>query len=425
MPKQNINYSNTVIYKIINNDVTVADCYVGSTTNFIQRKQVHKSTCHNATHTSYNSNVYKVIRDFGGWENWSMLELEKYPCKDKNEATLRERHWVDLLSATLNTNNPNNVNTIISSVSQPPEICKSNPVLFDLKDNNKTLKQCCLTCLEKHPVAESKNNPPPDKGLKKTIECLNCDKTFQYRSGLSRHKKKCELETATTSVINPEIIMNIIYQNSEFKEMLMEQSKQTQEQNNEFQKQILELCKNTSITNNTNNMINTNNSHNKTFNLQFFLNDTCKNAMNLGDFVSSLQIDIADLESVGELGFVNGLSKLIINGLNDLEECERPVHCSDLKRESMYVKEDNKWEKEDAENTKMKKALKQIAHKNIKMLPVWKAKNPDYKRSESHLSDKYSHMVIEAMGGSGDNDEEKANKIIRKIAKEVTIKKQS
>jgi hypothetical protein len=147
--------------------------------------------------------------------------------------------------------------------------------------------------------------------------------------------------------------------------------------------------------------------------------------MNLTDFVNSLQIDLKDLESVGELGFVNGLSTLIINGLNDLEECERPVHCSDLKRESMYVKEDNKWEKEDAENTKMKKALKQIAHKNTKMLPVWKAKNPDCKRSESHLSDKYSHLVIEAMGGSGDNDEEKANKIIRKIAKEVTIKKQT
>jgi hypothetical protein len=147
--------------------------------------------------------------------------------------------------------------------------------------------------------------------------------------------------------------------------------------------------------------------------------------MNLTDFVSSLQIDLKDLESVGELGFVNGLSKLIISGLNDLEECERPVHCSDLKRESMYVKDDNKWEKEDADNTKMKKALKQIAHKNIKMLPIWKTQNPDCKRSESLLSDKYSHMVIEAMGGSGDNDEEKANKIIRKIAKEVTIKKQT
>jgi hypothetical protein len=256
-------------------------------------------------------------------------------------------------------------------------------------------------------------------------ECDKCHRTFQDRSGLWRHKKKC----SSTQILNPEIILDIIHQNNEFKEMLMAQSKQatelqkqSQQHTNDLQKQIIELCKNTTHMSTVNNQNNTINSNNKIFNLQFFLNDTCKNAMNLTDFVSSLQINLTDLESVGELGFVNGLSKLIINGLNDLEECERPVHCSDLKRESMYVKDDNKWEKEDAENTKMKKALKQIAHKNIKMLPVWKTKNPDCKRSESHLSDKYSHMVIEAMGGSGDNDDEKANKIIRKIAKEVTIK---
>ena len=243
-----------------------------------------------------------------------------------------------------------------------------------------------------------------------TYVCL-CGTTYKHSSGLSRHKKTCN-STITTPIIANET--------SELKYLVLEMVKT----NTELQKQILELCKTTTTTNNTNNNTVNNNSHNKTFNLQFFLNDTCKNAMNLGDFVSSLQIDLSDLESVGELGFVNGLSKLIINGLNDLEECKRPVHCSDLKRESMYVKEDNKWEKEDAENTKMKKALKQIAHKNTKMLPIWKAKNPDCKRSESHLSDKYSHLVIEAMGGPGDNDEEKANKIIRKIAKEVTIKKQ-
>jgi hypothetical protein len=387
MPKQKVDYSNTVIYKIMSNDTTITDCYVGSTTNFIQRKQSHKSTCNSTTHTNYNLKLYRIIREFGGWDEWSMLELEKYPCKDKNEATLRETHWKDLMCSTLNTNNPN----VIQLNSQSPEIC---------------------------------NN----------IECSNCNKIFQDRSGLWRHKKKCGLNptTATSTLINPEIIMNIIYQNSEFKEMIIEQSKQStelqkqsQQQTNELQKQIIELCKNTTTMTTTNNNNNTINSHNKIFNLQFFLNDTCKNAMNLTDFVSSLQIDLSDLESVGELGFVNGLSKLIINGLNDLEECERPVHCSDLKRESMYVKDDNKWEKEDADNTKMKKALKQIAHKNIKMLPIWKIKNPDCKRSESHLSDKYSHLVIEAMGGSGDNDEEKANKIIRKIAKEVTIKKQT
>ena len=255
---------------------------------------------------------------------------------------------------------------------------------------------------------------------KTPLHICDCGKEYKYRQGLSLHKKQCAKTTQVIPIANhnntnitPELIIEIIKQNQEFKNLLVEQNKS-----------IIELSKNTTTTNNTNNSTINNNSHNKTFNLQIFLNDTCKNAMNLTDFVSSLQIDLKDLESVGELGFVNGLSKLIINGLNDLEECERPVHCSDLKRESMYVKDDNKWEKEDAENTKMKRALKQIAHKNIKMLPVWKTQNPDCKRSDSHLSDKYSHMVIEAMGGSGDNDDEKANKIIRKIAKEVTIKKQ-
>ena len=391
MPKQKIAYSKTVIYRIHCEDTNILDDYIASTTDLTRRKQNHKKIYNDKTQKSHNDDIYKTIRSNGGWDNWKITELEKYPCKDKNEATLRETHWKDLLCSTLNTSNPN----VIPLVCQAPEICKN-------------------------------------------MECSNCNKIFQDRSGLWRHKKKCGLNqtTATSTLINPEIIMNIIYQNSEFKEMLMEQSKQStelqkqsQQQTSELQKQIIELCKNTTTmttTNNNNNNNNTNpiNSHNKIFNLQFFLNDTCKNAMNLTDFVSSLQIDLTDLESVGELGFVNGLSKLIINGLNDLEECERPVHCSDIKRESMYVKEDNKWEKEDAENTKMRKALKQIAHKNTKMLPVWKAKNPDCKRSESHLSDKYSHLVIEAMGGPGDNDEEKANKIIRKIAKEVTIKKQ-
>ncbi len=292
-----------------------------------------------------------------------------------------------------------------------------------------TCHLCDYKCSRKDNFERHKMTPKHQKMTKddkneffEEFECVNCEKKYKYRQGLSSHKKKCMMMMADKSLcittnnsvsnISPELIIEIIKQNQEFKTLLVQQNKS-----------IMELSKNTTTTNN-NNTNNTINSHNKTFNLQIFLNDTCKNAMNLTDFVSSLQIDLTDLERVGELGFVNGISKLIINGLNDLEECERPVHCSDLKRESMYVKDDNKWEKEDAENTKMKKALKQIAHKNIKMLPIWKAKNPDCKKTESHLSDKYSHMVIEAMGGSGDNDDEKANKIIRKIAKEVTIKKQ-
>ena len=187
---------------------------------------------------------------------------------------------------------------------------------------------CDYKCCRKDNFERHKMTPKHQKMTKHNnyefFECVHCDKKYKYRQGLSKHKKQCaQVESVTTNntSITPELIIEIIKQNQEFKTLLVEQNKS-----------IIELSKNSSITNNTVN------SHNKTFNLQIFLNDTCKNAMNLTDFVSSLQIDLEDLESVGELGFVNGLSKLIIGGLNDLEECERPVHCSDLKRESMYVK---------------------------------------------------------------------------------------
>jgi hypothetical protein len=251
--------------------------------------------------------------------------------------------------------------------------------------------------------------------LNSPYKCIHCDKPFQERSGLWRHKKKHHAPEKNTG-LDSEVIVNIIKQNAEFKELLMEQNKQNQQ----LQKQLIEVCKeNSTVTNN----INTTNNNHKTFNLNFFLNETCKDAMNIMDFVNSLQIQLSDLESVGELGFVNGLSKLIIKGLNDLEENERPVHCSDLKRETMYVKDENKWEKEDTNNTKMKKALRRIAQKNSKMIPAWKEKHPDCRYSASHLSDQYNHIILESMGGSGDNDDEKAGKIISKIAKEVSINK--
>jgi hypothetical protein len=254
--------------------------------------------------------------------------------------------------------------------------------------------------------------------------CLNCKKIFKDRTGLWRHKKKCEKieNNETNNVcesfnITPEIILNVIQQNQEFKDMLIEQNKQNhelQKQNNELQKQMLEVIKN-----GTTNI----NSHNKTFNLQLFLNETCKNAMNIMDFVDSIKIQLADIESIGELGFVNGISKLIIKNLKALDENMRPVHCSDPKRESLYVKDANVWEKEDPENKKMKKAIKYISHKNICAIPEWKSKYPDCIYSDSKKSNQYNHIVIESMGGPGDNDMEKADKIVKKIAKEVTIDK--
>ena len=182
---------------------------------------------------------------------------------------------------------------------------------------------------------------------------------------------------------------------------------------------MLEVIKNgTNISNTINN-----NSNNKSFNLNVFLNETCKNAMNIMEFVDSIKIQLSDIESIGELGFVNGMSKLIIKHLNALDENMRPIHCNDPKRDSLYVKDANVWEKEDTDNKKIKKAIKYISHKNICALPEWKAKYPDCIYSDSKKSDQYNHIVIEAMGGSGDNDAEKADKIVKKIAKVVTIDK--
>jgi len=237
--------------------------------------------------------------------------------------------------------------------------------------------------------------------------CDSCNKIYKDNSGLWRHKQKGNCNSnSNNNNISSDVILAIIKQNQEFKELLVEQNNS-----------LINMSKSTNITNNCT----INNS--KTFNLNFFLNETCKDAMNIMDFVDSLQIQLSDLESIGELGFVNGLSKLIIKGLNSLEENERPVHCSDLKRETMYVKDEDKWEKEDDHNTKMKKALRHVARKNTKMIPEWKAKHPDCRYSTSHLSDTYNHIILESMGGSGDNDDEKANKIIKNISKEVAISK--
>jgi hypothetical protein len=232
------------------------------------------------------------------------------------------------------------------------------------------------------------------------FECI-CGKKYKDKSGLWRHKKKCfKKEEINQDPTDKDLIMLLIKENSELKNMMMEV-----------------------IKNGTNNTVNTVNSNNKTFNLQVFLNETCKDAMNIMDFVDSIKIQLSDIESIGELGYVNGMSKLIIKHLNALDENMRPVHCSDPKRDSLYVKDQNVWEKEDPDNKKIKKAIKYISHKNICAIPEWRAKYPDCIYSDSLKSDQYNHIIVEAMGGSGDNDAEKADKIVKKIAKAVTIDK--
>jgi hypothetical protein len=247
--------------------------------------------------------------------------------------------------------------------------------------------------------------------------CQICGKEYIDNSGLWRHKKKCNTEnnennmkidsTNNSLEITPELIFSLIKQNNDFQQTIIEQNKT-----------IVELSKN----NQTNNIFNTN-SHNKTFNLQVFLNETCKDAMNISDFVESVKLQVSDLENVGKVGYIEGISNIIIKNLKALDVNKRPVHCADQKREVMYVKEDNVWEKEDEANKKLRKAIRLIAHKNICMFKEFREKYPDCEEYDSKKNSQYNTIIYESMGGKGDNDYEKDTKIIKKIAKVVGIEK--
>ena len=244
--------------------------------------------------------------------------------------------------------------------------------------------------------------------------CEKCKRIFYTNSGLWKHKKICDTNDEQNNQelnnqITPELIMSVLQQNKELQQMLIDQNKT-----------IIELSKNNSNTNISNSNIN---SHNKAFNLNFFLNETCKDAMNIMDFVDSLKIQLSDLENFGTLGYVDGISKIIIQNLKLLDEDKRPVHCTDSKREIMYVKDENKWEKEDENKQKMRKVIKHVTHKNTKLFKEFKEKYPGCEKSESRFSNKYDKLIVEAFGGKGDNDVEKEDKIIRNIAKNVTISK--
>ena len=256
----------------------------------------------------------------------------------------------------------------------------------------------------------------------KQYQC-ECGKKYSYRQGLNIHKKKCSFTQDNTSIENNllekennstiEIKNNDSFNEKEIILSLLNQ-------NNMLQNQILDMCKER-----TNTCINNGNiNYNKTFNLNIFLNEQCKDAMNIMEFVESLKLQISDLESVGKLGFVEGISNIIVRNLKALDVHKRPLHCSDTKRETIYIKDEDKWEKENQDKKKLKKAIKHIAHKNSKMITEFKAKYPDCIYSASKKSDQYNKLIIEAMGGLGNEDEDNENKIIKKIAKEVVINKQ-
>jgi len=294
---------------------------------------------------------------------------------------------------------------------------KKNPHIF-----------CCELCdfqsshkndYNKHIVTKKHlyNQSQPILG-EKTQEELHqcfCGKKYKDKSGLWRHKKKCfadnNADTDTVTDINKpinittEMVLSLIKDNKELKDMLVQQNN---------------TINNLVVTNNLN-ITNTNTKH---FNLNFFLNETCKNAMNISDFVSSIKVNLEDLENTGKKGYAEGISSIIIKNLNNIENHLRPLHCSDVKREIIYIKDNDEWIKESEEKPILINAIKTIANENIKQISVWKQLHPGCTLSDSNKNTMYLNIVSNSMIGI--SDEECVNnihKIISNVSKEVSIDK--
>jgi hypothetical protein len=316
-----------------------------------------------------------------------------------------------------NDNNDNNVNfdETISEKNKISKILECKLCNFKCTKNNLFIKHCLS---KKHKAIES--------GKKQNFIC-QCSQSFYSKTSLWRHTKICSLlieevedveekEESVKSAVseNPhvsmsnELVIQLLKQNNDLQLMLVEQSNK-----------MFELAKEAKyITNNSNN-----NSNNQ-FNLNVFLNDKCKDAINMDEFVDSLQLKLKDLEETARLGYSDGISRIFINGLNELDIYKRPIHCSDLKRETIYIKDQDTWGKDDTEKSKLTKAVRAIGRKNMKQIFEWQELNPEYNDSSSKQSDRYHKMICNVMNGSTKEEQESnLNKIIRNITKEVVIDK--
>jgi len=260
--------------------------------------------------------------------------------------------------------------------------------------------------------------------------CDHCNKIYKSRVGLWYHNKKCKVknvENITEYDINENLSKIESEIESKIKNNMLEKENLIEyliKENQEFKGLIMELIKKDHSTNNITTNNNNCNNVNNSFNLNLFLNETCKDAININEFVDNIQMKLSDLENFGHLGYVEGVSRILIKNLKDLDIVKRPIHCSDLKREVLYVKNEDKWTKEDETTPIFKSAIKQVANKNIKQIPVWRDEHPSCLDPQSKQNDVYLKIVSNSMsGGSQEEMNKNYDKIVKNIAKEVTIEK--
>jgi hypothetical protein len=248
------------------------------------------------------------------------------------------------------------------------------------------------------------------KGANESTECI-CGKHFKHRQSLYKHKKNCKkgiqtIDDFPDNMTDKELIMFLLKENKEFKELIIDQSNK-----------MYEIASKPSTA-----IINTNCNNKNQFNLNVFLNEKCKNAMNMSDFISSLQIQDDDFENMGKLGYVQGISNIFIKGLKDLDEAVRPIHCSDIKREVLYIKDNDVWDK-DENKQKIRNVIALIAHKNFKYIPIWRESNPSASDVTTKKNDEYMRIANQVTTAITPDDDTGINKIIRNVANKVCINK--
>lgn len=240
----------------------------------------------------------------------------------------------------------------------------------------------------------------------------DCGKKYKHRQSLYNHRTKCNILNGVETIskdqpITTEVVLQLIQQNQKLQEMLHDQHNK-----------MYEIAKEgKSITNNTTN-------NNNQFNLNVFLNEQCKDALNLMEFVESLNVQLKDLEYTSNKGYAEGISNIFINGLSKLSVHKRPLHCSDSKREVLYIKDNGEWLKDDVEKSKLTRAIKIVGNKNMQQIKEWQKAYPEYNDPSSKQNDKYMKMLCNAMSGSTKEEADKNyEKIIRNITREVVIDK--
>ncbi len=273
----------------------------------------------------------------------------------------------------------------------------------------------------KHKMEVIGSNLGAKTSTNEEYQCEKCNKLFQTHAGLWKHKSKAKCIKNDVIIEEKNEVISL-YKNTinDKDELIITLLKQNAELIKGQQDMMVKISEN-GINNNSVNTTHTN-SHNKAFNLNFFLNETCKEAMNIGEFVDSIKMELSDLERVGEKGYIEGITSIIVKNLKELDITKRPVHCTDKKRETIYIKDADKWEK-DEDKSLMHKLIKKVVSKNMKMFPKYREKHPDCMTYHSKFGDQYQKIIYESMGGKGDNDFEKNEKIIKNVLKEVVVDK--